>query len=421
MAVTSRPRRGARRAPTRWRRFRERFVIDDPRPDLPRRQLARPPAGRHPRAPARRRRPVGRRARVAAGTTGSTRPRGSATRSRPACSARAPGEVLVCDSTTVNLYKLACAALDARAVGAAIAGHRPRQLPDRPLRARGHRAARGLRAAAVRRRPADGPQPPRPRGVLPTAPSPGRARHVAYRSGALADMEALTDVARRTTRASSGTSRTRPARCRSTLRRRRRRARRRLHLQVPQRRPGRPGLPVRRGGAAGAAALADPGLVRPGRPVRDGAPLRRRRPGSPASSPGTPPILGLAPSRRASALTAEAGIEALRAKSIALTELLIALHDEWLAPLGFELGSPRDPARRGSHVSLRHPEAWPICRALIERAARDPGLPRAGLRPARRRAALHPLRRRVGRARPPARLVERGEQREVDAARARVT
>ena len=67
-------------------------------------------------------------------------------------------------------------------------------------------------------------------------------------------------------------------------------------------------------------------------------------------------------------LTAEAGIEALRAKSIAQTELLIALHDEWLAPLGFELGSPRDPARRGSHVALRHPEAWPICRALIERA-----------------------------------------------------
>ena len=67
-------------------------------------------------------------------------------------------------------------------------------------------------------------------------------------------------------------------------------------------------------------------------------------------------------------LTAEAGVAALHAKAIALTERLIALHDAWLAPLGFELATPRDPARRGSHVALRHPEAWPITRALIERA-----------------------------------------------------
>ena len=45
---------------------------------------------------------------------------------------------------------------------------------------------------------------------------------------------------------------------------------------------------------------------------------------------------------------------------------MIALHDAWLAPLGFELGTPRDPARRGSHVSLRHEQAWPITRALLD-------------------------------------------------------
>ncbi len=116
-------------------------------------------------------------------------------------------------------------------------------------------------------------------------------------------------------------------------------------------------------------------------------------------------------------VTAEAGIAALREKSIAQTELLIALHDEWLAPLGFTLGTPRDPARRGSHVSLNHPEAWPICRALIERADvvpdfRGPDSVRLGVAPLYTRFvdvwdALDRLRG----------LVERGEQREVDQAR----
>ena len=62
----------------------------------------------------------------------------------------------------------------------------------------------------------------------------------------------------------------------------------------------------------------------------------------------------------------EAGLEALRAKSILLTEYASYLTDTWLAPLGFSLGSPRDPARRGSHISLRHAEGYRINRALIE-------------------------------------------------------
>ena len=82
---------------------------------------------------------------------------------------------------------------------------------------------------------------------------------------------------------------------------------------------------------------------------------------------GTPPILGLVAVEAGVALVGEAGIEAVRDKSIALTELAIALNDERLAPLGFELGTPRDAARRGSHVALRHDDGWRICRALIER------------------------------------------------------
>jgi kynureninase len=59
-------------------------------------------------------------------------------------------------------------------------------------------------------------------------------------------------------------------------------------------------------------------------------------------------------------------MDAIRAKPVALTDLIVALHDEWLAPLGFELGTPREAARRGSHVSVNHPRAWTFTRALID-------------------------------------------------------
>ena len=121
------------------------------------------------------------------------------------------------------------------------------------------------------------------------------------------------------------------------------------------------------------------------------------------------------------ALTAEAGVDRLHEKATALCELIVALHDDWLAPLGFSLGSPRDPARRGSHVSVRHDEAWPICRALIERANvvpdfRGPDSIRLGVAPLYTRFvdvwdALDRLRG----------LVERGEQRLVAQERSRVT
>ena len=49
-----------------------------------------------------------------------------------------------------------------------------------------------------------------------------------------------------------------------------------------------------------------------------------------------------------------------------LTAYAIALHDERLAPLGFTLGSPRDPERRGSHVSVRRSDASELCLPLAE-------------------------------------------------------
>ncbi len=62
----------------------------------------------------------------------------------------------------------------------------------------------------------------------------------------------------------------------------------------------------------------------------------------------------------------EASIDKLREKSIQQTSYLIFLADQWLSPLGFKLGTPRQYERRGSHVSLRHPEGYRITRALIE-------------------------------------------------------
>jgi kynureninase len=81
---------------------------------------------------------------------------------------------------------------------------------------------------------------------------------------------------------------------------------------------------------------------------------------------GTPPVLSLMAIGPAIDLLLQAGISRLRAKSILQTEYLIYLAEQWLLPLGFSLGSPRQAELRGSHVSLRHPEGYRIVRALIE-------------------------------------------------------
>jgi kynureninase len=81
---------------------------------------------------------------------------------------------------------------------------------------------------------------------------------------------------------------------------------------------------------------------------------------------GTIPVLNMGAMQPALDLHLEAGIDRLRAKSILQTEYLIYLADQWLMPLGYSLGSPRPAGLRGSHVSLRHPESYRICRALIE-------------------------------------------------------
>jgi len=101
---------------------------------------------------------------------------------------------------------------------------------------------------------------------------------------------------------------------------------------------------------------------------------------------GTPPILSLAALECGVESVAEIGISQLRAKSVALTELFIGLVDRDCGGHGLELGSPRDPARRGSQVALRHPEGYAVMQALIAAAVigdfRPPDLLRFGFAPA---------------------------------------
>ncbi len=114
-------------------------------------------------------------------------------------------------------------------------------------------------------------------------------------------------------------------------------------------------------------------------------PVFERRPGIAGWLVGTPGIIGLRVAAAGIELTAEAGIDRIRAKGLALTEYAIELHDAWLAPVGCTLGSPRDARRRGAHIAIRHPDARRLTRELIEHRVlpdfRAPDSIRIGLSP----------------------------------------
>ena len=95
---------------------------------------------------------------------------------------------------------------------------------------------------------------------------------------------------------------------------------------------------------------------------------------------GTPPVLGMLPIADMLALLDEAGIQAVRAKSEALTAFAVEVADELLAPLGVRLDSPRDPAWRGSHVMLGHPRFGALVERLWARGVIPDFRPPDGLR-----------------------------------------
>lgn len=81
---------------------------------------------------------------------------------------------------------------------------------------------------------------------------------------------------------------------------------------------------------------------------------------------GTPPVLALKTIEPTLDMLNMIGMDRIRSKSVSQSEFLLRLAEEFLYPLGFQPGSPVNPEMRGSHISLRHPEAYRICKALID-------------------------------------------------------
>ncbi|MDO5501623.1 MAG: aminotransferase class V-fold PLP-dependent enzyme [Actinomycetia bacterium] len=121
---------------------------------------------------------------------------------------------------------------------------------------------------------------------------------------------------------------------------------------------------------------ADPFAMGPGYRPSDG--LRR-------FISGTPPILGMVGIADTVELIEEVGLDRIRAKSVALTRFVLDEVDEHLAALGVQVVSPREDERRGAHVTIAHPRSREICARLWERDVipdfREPDGIRLGLAP----------------------------------------
>ena len=275
----------------------------------------------------------------------------------------APGQVLVSDSTTVNLFKLANAALDAQPGRRVIVTDDDNFPTDRYV-LQGIAAQRGCELRMIHTDIDLGVSEEALLAALDQDVALVSLSHVAYRSGALADMRRITKLVH-----DAGA----------------------LMLWDLCHSVGAVPIELDGSGADLAIGCTYKYLnAGPGSPaflyVREEHIDRLRQPvwgwfgqndqfamgpsydpvpGIEHFSAGTPQILGTVAVQEGTKLLAEAGIDRLRAKGIALTSYLIHLADEWLAPHGFRLASPRADARRGSHVTLHHPEAWRISQALI--------------------------------------------------------
>ncbi|HQQ76347.1 MAG TPA: kynureninase [Thermoanaerobaculia bacterium] len=276
-----------------------------------------------------------------------------------------PGEVVVSDSTSVNLFKLAVAALKAREARSTIVTddlNFPSDLYvlDGAARLLGG----GRRVVAVPARDGTSVDP----ADLAAAIGPDTAlvslSHAAYRSGFLHDMRAVTEIAHRAgalvlwdVSHSAGVV---PIDLEAWG----------VDLAVGctyKHLNGGPGAPaflyVRR---ELQTSLENPvpgwfGREAPFTFAPDFAPAA----GVERFLVGTPPILSLAAAEAGVDLALEAGVPAARAKSLAMGRFLEDLWRAMLEPKGVSLRSPSEPARRGSHLSFGHPEALAIDRALI--------------------------------------------------------
>ena len=277
-----------------------------------------------------------------------------------------PGEVIVSDSTTVNFYKLARAAIVARPGRHIVVTDRANFPTDRYV-LEGLAADGSVEIAWLDPDPVDGPRPDDVAPILDAHPGDVALvtiSQVNYRSAAIADISAITALVHDAGALvlwdmshSAGS----------------------IEVDVEA-----AGVDLAVGctykylnGGPGAPAWlyvreALQGVLR--NPIqgwfgqRDQFAMGQgydQRPDIGAWLTGTPGILGLAAAEVGVRLVAEAGMDRIRAKGMALTEYAIALVDEGLAARGVTIGSPRDPALRGAHVALRHPDARRLTAELI--------------------------------------------------------
>jgi kynureninase len=294
-----------------------------------------------------------------------------------------PGTVVLTDSTTINLYRLAVAALDARHERRTILIERSEFPTDRYV-VQGLARERDLDIRWLDADPVEGLSTDQVASALDPDIALLVLSAVNYRSAAIVDIEAVTEAARDAGALVlwdlSHAAGSIPVNLTANG----------VDLAVGctyKYLNGGPGAPaflyVRR-------ELQDE--LRP--PIQgwfaqsdqfEMGPRFERRPGIAGWLVGTPGIIALTAAQAGIEGVAEAGMEAIRAKGIALTEYAIEILDAWLAPLGCSVGSPRDAAHRGAHVSIRHADAKGLTRALMERGAitdyRAPDSLRVGLSP----------------------------------------
>ena len=274
-----------------------------------------------------------------------------------------PGEVVFGDSTTVNLYKAVSAALDARP-GRGTMITSDDNFPTDLYVLQALAAQRGLTLTVVPADPVEGIEITRLADAVNTDTAVLALSHVAYRSGALLDMATLTRLAH-----DAGA----------------------FVLWDVSHSVGSVRVPLESSGADLAVGCSYKYLNGgPGAPsfvyVRRSLQGRLRQPiwgwfghkeqfrmadafvpadGIESFLAGAPAILSTLTIEAGIALLAEAGIDRLQTKGQGLTDLVVQLADAWLLPYGFTVVSPRDPERRGSHVTLRHSKAKEVVRALI--------------------------------------------------------
>jgi kynureninase len=292
------------------------------------------------------------------------------------------GEVALCDQTSLNLYKLATAALDSTP-GRSIVTDDSNFPSDRYVLAEvAHRAGGVVRT--IESDPIAGPTTADVVAQLDADVGLVSLSHVAYRSGAVADMGAITAAAH----ASGALTLWDLSHSVGALPIELNRHRADLAIGCTYKYlNGGPGAPaflfVRRSLHEDLAQPIHGWFSHHEQfnfaPDYEPAPDIRR------FLVGTPSVLSMRAAVEGIELCLELGIDTLRRKSQDLTGLLIDLQDQRLASRGFRLASPRQADRRGSHVTLLHTEAYRITKALIDTGVipdyRDPGAIRFGIAP----------------------------------------